>query len=74
LVYPGKEQPFERGITCSAGSIDHEATTSISGGSSLSIKCLIYNIISNKKGEKVRGYGLWFISSANDEANNDPRT
>lgn len=25
------EQPFERGITCSVGSIDHEATTSISG-------------------------------------------
>ncbi len=34
----------------------------------------IYNIISNKKGEKVKAYGLWFISSANDEANNDPRT
>ena len=28
------EQPFERGITCSDGSIDHEATTSIGGGSS----------------------------------------
>lgn len=28
------EQPFERGITCSVGSIDHEATTSISGGGS----------------------------------------
>jgi hypothetical protein len=34
LVKLGKEQSFERGITCSVGSIDHEATTSIGGGSS----------------------------------------
>jgi hypothetical protein len=34
MVKLGKEQPFERGITCSVGSIDHEATTSIGGGSS----------------------------------------
>jgi hypothetical protein len=38
MVYLGKEQPFERGITCSARSIDHEATTSISGGSSHKIE------------------------------------
>jgi putative transposase len=31
MVYTGMGQPFERGITCSDGSIDHEATTSISG-------------------------------------------
>ena len=34
MVKLGTEQPFERGITCSDGSIDHEATTSIGGGSS----------------------------------------
>jgi hypothetical protein len=38
MVYTGKGQPFERVITCSDGSIDHEATTSISGGSSLNGK------------------------------------
>ena len=35
MVSLGKEQPFERGETCSDWSIDHEATTSIGGGSSL---------------------------------------
>ena len=35
MVYAGKEQPFERGVSGSRSYLDHEATTSISGGSSL---------------------------------------
>jgi len=35
LLDTGMEQPLERGETCSEGSIDHEAATSIGGGSSL---------------------------------------
>jgi len=34
LLDTGMEQPLERGETCSEGSIDHEAATSIGGGSS----------------------------------------
>ena len=36
MVKQGTELPFERGITCFDGGIDHEATASIGGGSSLS--------------------------------------
>ncbi|HQD51152.1 MAG TPA: hypothetical protein PLL17_08510, partial [Defluviitaleaceae bacterium] len=31
----GKEQPFERGVSGNGSYLDHEAATSISGGSSL---------------------------------------
>jgi hypothetical protein len=34
LVKLGKEQPFERGVSGSKSYLDHEATTSIGGGSS----------------------------------------
>lgn len=45
MVHLGKEQPFERGITCSTGSIDHEATTYISGGSSHNQEDIINKIV-----------------------------
>lgn len=45
MVHLGKEQPFERGITCSTGSIDHEATTYISGGSSHNQEDIINEIV-----------------------------
>jgi len=34
MVYAGMEQPFERGESGSKSYLDHEAVTSISGGSS----------------------------------------
>lgn len=52
----GKEQPFERGITCSVGSIDHEAATSISGGG---FKIQLTNI--KKDGEDMIYIFIWFI-------------
>jgi len=34
MVYAGMEQPFERGVSGNDSYLDHEAATSISGGSS----------------------------------------
>jgi len=34
MVSLGKEQPFERGVSGNGSYLDHEAATSISGGSS----------------------------------------
>jgi len=35
MVSLGMEQPFERGVSGNGSYLDHEAATSISGGSSL---------------------------------------
>jgi len=41
MVSLGMEQPFERGVSGNGSYLDHEAATSISGGSSL---IYIFNI------------------------------
>ena len=49
MVKLGKEQPFERGESGNRSYLDHEATTSIGGGSSLNHRAhdRIQEIISN---------------------------
>ena len=39
MVYAGMEQPFERGVSGNGSYLDHEAATSISGGSSRKTRC-----------------------------------
>ena len=43
MVKLGKEQPFERGVSGSRSYLDHEATTSIGGGSSQECCSLIHD-------------------------------
>ncbi|WP_143270556.1 hypothetical protein [Anaerobranca californiensis] len=79
----GKEQPFERGITCSAGSIDHEAITSISGGSSpfhtvllhhgMVVAGLPYSFEGNGKLDEVSGCSPYGASTiVKPKSNNTP--